>query len=448
MTTMNEQKATAEAPAATILAVLPPAERAAVALGSSKVELDLRELVKKSADVVEVADVAGREMAHRMGMNLKNARVAIGHKIDEVTEDAKLFTKAAKAEATRLIDIIADEEDRVFKLRDDFDARVRAEKEETDRIERERIAGVEANMARLRAIPGTAIGKHSGTIADLIEWLQRNPPTEDLFFEYLPRAKEVHAEVLAQIELALSVQQDVEAEAERVRVAAAAEAARVAEQAEQNRIAAEKLAADRAEMEAEKARIAAESAERDRVAALARMNEEKAAADRLALQQAEIDKANAELKRKQDEFDAKQRLREQAEEDSRRKQELAAEKEAANALQGQLPGVEVIEETDLAAFMPKDDSKLRVLVDRDAQKPFALTVEDLDGVAIDAPEYESTMPLSVAYDEIADILIVDGVSYAGSMFRDIHAALMVQQHQFVPPALAVRDDGVIVVAGA
>lgn len=455
MTTMNEQKATAEAPVAPVtnLAVLPPAQRAVVALGSTAVEADLRELVKQSADVVAVIDPAGREQAHRMGMNLKNARVAIGHKVEDVTEDAKKFGKAVREEAARLVDIISPEEDRIFKLRDDFDAKVRAAKEEAERKERERIAGIERAMAAMRALVPESVGKPAAFIGGMCDAHRDDEPTADVFNEYLPRAIEVHAEVLAQLEAAMAAQQGVEAEAERVRAEAAAEAARVAEQAEQNRIAAEKLAAERAEMEAEKARIAAESAERERVAALARMNEEKAAADRLALQQAEIDRAAAELKRQKDEFEAKQRLQEQADEDERRKKELAAEQEAVNAMQPQLPGVEIIEETDLEPFMPKSDHNLRVMIDRSTHGmtgTVALAhgapdiVEDRPAYVVDAPVM---LPLAVAYDEIADILIVDGVSYAGSMFRDIHASLMAQQHKFVPPALAVRDDGVIVVAG-
>lgn len=491
---MNEQKALTqalaepEAPAAANLALLPPAQRAAVALESSRVETDLRALVAKSVDVVVVLDPAGREQAHRMGMNLKNARVAIGHKVEAVTEDAKLFAKATKTEAERLIGIITDEEERVFKLRDDYDDKVRAEKEEAEKRNRERIATVEREMAALRSMPGNLVGKSAEVIASTRAALILMVPSEEVFFEYLPRAREIHAEVLAQIDAALVAQQAVEAEAERVRAEAAAEAERVAAQAEQNRILAAELQRQREAMEAEQARIAAESAERERVAADARRAEEKAMTDRLAAQKAEIDRCNAELKQKQDEFTAQQRLREQAAEDERRKQESALQQLADSAAQPQLPGVEVIEDVDLAPFMPKSDHSLRVLVDRDAHFPaptgsFALSSTGALEIVEGKPDYSAElpngqrystttfkdngepillnadgsrsvfcdlcddMPLAVAYDEAADVLTVDGIDYAGSMFRRICAMVQQQKNGFVPPALAVREDGVIVVAG-
>ena len=64
-------------------------QRAAVALGSSEHEIKLHELVKSSSDIIEVKNVDGRDQAHRVGMNLKNARTAITKTGKAAREDAQ-----------------------------------------------------------------------------------------------------------------------------------------------------------------------------------------------------------------------------------------------------------------------------------------------------------------------------------------------------------------------
>ena len=87
-----------------VLALALP-ERAAVALSTAAHEIKLRELVKSSADIVAVIDAPGREQAHRIGMNLKGARVAIEKVGKTAREDATAFSKAIIAEEKRLIAI-------------------------------------------------------------------------------------------------------------------------------------------------------------------------------------------------------------------------------------------------------------------------------------------------------------------------------------------------------
>ena len=122
-------------------------ERAAVALNSIKVTNELRELVASSADIVFVIDSAGREQAHRIGMNLKNARIAIEKAGKAARDDATKFSKGVIAEEARLVAIIEPEESRVFDLRDKWDAQIEAEKQAKIAAERLRIEGIQARIA-------------------------------------------------------------------------------------------------------------------------------------------------------------------------------------------------------------------------------------------------------------------------------------------------------------
>ena len=65
---------TQAAPAATAL-TLP--QRAAVALGAVDYEAKIKEQVAASTDITAVIDPAGREQAHRIGMNLLKLRTGI-----------------------------------------------------------------------------------------------------------------------------------------------------------------------------------------------------------------------------------------------------------------------------------------------------------------------------------------------------------------------------------
>src|SRR4051812_22559589 len=112
------------------LITLPPAKRAAVALKSEAAEAHLRELVSKTSAITNVVDLNGRDEAHRAGMMLKNARTTITATGKAAREDATAFSKAVIAEEKRLLEISADEEARVFSLRDAYDAKVAAEKAE------------------------------------------------------------------------------------------------------------------------------------------------------------------------------------------------------------------------------------------------------------------------------------------------------------------------------
>lgn len=335
---MNQQVA---APEQTSLALLPPAQRAAIALNVDAYKEQIATKVKESADITAVLDPAGREQAHRIGMVLLKLRTGIKARGEEVRKDATAFGKAVIAAEKELVDLVTPEENRVMALRDAYDAKVRAEKEEAERVEAARVENLKVMLGALRGEVLACYNKTAAVIAERMTALRDDAAgdTDERWAEYLPRAKEVRAEVLTQMQAQYDTQLAVEVEAELARQAAEAEAKRVAAQAEENRLAAlaierqrQELARAQAEIDAENARrAAAEAAERTRVEAEAQAERERVAAEtkrQLEAQQAELATqraaqaaAEAELARKQKEFQDK--VDEQAHEDARRK--LAAD---------------------------------------------------------------------------------------------------------------------------
>ncbi len=225
------------------------AQRANVALGSSQHETTLLELVKSSADIVAVIDPAGREQAHRIGMTLKNARIAIEKASKGAREDAVQFGKAVIEEERRLIGIVSDEEERVFGLRDTFDAAVESERQAKIAAERARMEAINKRLDQIRGLPVLCAQASSSLIADTIaNALDSCDMSPGRFDERLSDAVALIAETKAMM------QKMFDAALAREDAAAKAEAARVAE--------ANRIAAEREEL----ARLRAESAERDRVA--------------------------------------------------------------------------------------------------------------------------------------------------------------------------------------
>lgn len=297
-------------------------QRAAVALGSSKTEIELRDLVKQSADIVAVNNMAGRDQAHRIGMNLKTARVVIEKTGKAAREDATAFSKAVIAEEKRLVEIIETEEARVFALRDGWDTQVENERQAKIAAEVARTAKIADCIAAIREDETDAlrIAKSAQEVRNCIAHCEGRAITIEIFQERHAEAIALQATVLesmrtilagrvaaeaAEVERIAAAKREAERiEAERAELAelraAAAETARLAK-IEADRIAAEQAAeskrlADlaiaqaaelRAQAEAQAAQVRAEQAERDRVAASVKAQLEaqaaQLAADRRAL---------------------------------------------------------------------------------------------------------------------------------------------------------------------
>ena len=244
-----------EAPATAL--TLP--QRAAVALGSSEHEIKLRELIKSSADIVEVKNVEGRDQVHRVGMTLRNTRVEITRSGKEAREDATKFSQAVIAEEKRLVAIITPEEDRIFALRDAFDAKVEEDRQAAIAKERARVENIRRMIDTIRNECVTANGKAITWLQERLSLLESEIPSSDFYAEFYTEAVKEHALAIANVRVILDMAIAAKIEADRQQAEREAEAARIAaERAENERIRAE-LEAQRKAQEVAHAALMAES---------------------------------------------------------------------------------------------------------------------------------------------------------------------------------------------
>ena len=325
-------------------------ERAAVALKSDSHRQALALIVSESSHVLQVIDQAGRDQAHRMGMNLRNCRTAIEKAGKLAREDATAFSKAVIAEEKLLIAMVEPEESRVIGMRDDYDkkiaaerqARIDAEAERRKKIERciDEIRNFETDAARLitaediwrkyKELESTDITQSAYQERYAEALALKKKVLESILATHDARAKLEHQEI--QAALALKKEQ------ERIALAnAELEAAKAAHEA--------KMAEERAELarqaEVQQAAIEAariEQAERDRVAAEERDKAAELARQAQAEAQAALDAKQAELQRQ---LDALAEANAQAEAEARR---LQAEKDAQAAAEAK----EIADELDRA----------------------------------------------------------------------------------------------------
>jgi len=243
--------------------------RAALALSSEQTRKDLKELVAKSANIVEVKNAAGRDECHGAAMALVRARTTITKTGKAAREDAAAFQKAVIAEEKSLIAITEGEETRLLALRDAWDAARAAEKAEAERIERLRIEQIHLRIADIREAGNLALQcRTAGAVMVLIEKLAG--ATLDGFDEFTEEAEKVRHGTLARMR--------------------EIHATKLAEEQERARI--------KAEQEAEAARLAAERAENARIAAeLERQRKEVAEAERIAAQERAQQEAKAQAAR-------------------------------------------------------------------------------------------------------------------------------------------------------
>ena len=275
--------------------------RAAIALGSSKAEAELTELAGKSKSIVAITNDGGRNECHRAAMVAKEARINIEKAGKSAREDATAFSKAVITEEARLVGLIKPEENRLLAIRDEWDAQVKAEKEAAAALERQRIADIKARIANFADIVTEAAMLASHGAEQNLEAMLA-VEIDDRYGEFYGEAVEAKAIAVARLreivaaktaaeELAAKAKAEQEAEAARL----AAEAQRLAaERAEMDRIAAENRAAEAKRQADERIRLDAERAE------LARQRKElddAKAADAKARSDAQAAAVKAEVER-------------------------------------------------------------------------------------------------------------------------------------------------------
>lgn len=283
---------------------LAPADRAALALESSKTEQHLLALATKHASITVVKDKAGREQAHGAYIEVMRARTSVEKAGKEARDDATKFSKAVIAEEKRLVAIIEPEEARLKAARDVWDeeqARIKAEAEAKER------ARVLAITERIAAIKSYVVLANNCRTSERVFDLRNKLSCVDLegFEEFEVEASNAYREASEHLEAVFNDRQAQEVEAARIKAEQEAEAARLkAEREELARQQAEAAAAIKKQQDELAAQREAAAAEAQRVADEARAQAEaaearvRAAAEEMAAQRAELERMRAELEAK------------------------------------------------------------------------------------------------------------------------------------------------------
>lgn len=364
-------------------------ERAEQALGLATLKPQLEALVLKSANVQTITNKAGRDECHSYLMTLKSQRVAIEKTGKEAREEATRYSKAVIAAEKTLIDILTPEETRLAALRQEWDDARQHEKDEAERLERERVQAMVDGIAAINAIPGKLFGAGVSELTQAIHDLRDN----DLAWAdevYAPSANKAKQETLERLVAARDEREELDRQA--------AENLRLQQEREaEAKAAAEKLAAERAAFEAEQAEARKAQEEADRKAAEARAEADRAAQaerDRIAAElQAEVDAARAEQAKRQAELDRReQEAREQAEADAKEAARRAAEEQAAREAQ---EAQERAEQAARADHQHRESVRAGIAAEL-VERGLILTAEDAGKLvyAIDQGEIEN---LSIMY---------------------------------------------------
>ena len=234
--------------------------RAALALESSTAETYLTELAVKSKAITAITNKDGRTECHAAAMTAKEARVSIEKAGKSAREDATAFSKAVISEEARLVALIKPEETRLIELRDEWDAKVKAEKEAAEALERQRIEAIKARIAEFGAmVTDAAMLEAHGADQELEVALAVE--INDSFGEFYGDAVEAKATAVAKLREIVAAKTAAEATAARIKSEQEAEAARLAEEAKRLAAEREELARLRAEAEARRKEEEAKAAE-------------------------------------------------------------------------------------------------------------------------------------------------------------------------------------------
>ena len=338
--------------------------RAALALESSTAETYLTELAVKSKAITAITNKDGRTECHAAAMTAKEARVSIEKAGKSAREDATAFSKAVISEEARLVALIKPEETRLIELRDEWDAKVKAEKEAAEALERQRIEAIKARIAEFGAmVTDAAMLEAHGADQELEVALAVE--INDSFGEFYGDAVEAKATAVAKLREIVAAKTAAEATAARIKAEQEAEAARLAEEAK---------------------RLAAERAEMDRIAAEHRAAEEKRQAEeriKLDAERAELDRQRKEIadaKAEQERIAAEEirKIDEQRKSEAmERAKQLAEEASAAMPVEAQKQTVEDHTEQPLALVDQLPDAT-KMIDDRSGPRITSLRIQISD----------------------------------------------------------------------
>lgn len=250
----------ASAPNAISVPALPASKRAELAMNSDSLRKSLKKLVAKTTDIKEIKNKDGRQQVHAAYMVLKNTRTDLKKDAKSKREDAAAYQSAVIVVENELVGITTPEEDRLLKLRDDWDERERIENERIAREEAEKQQRISTQLSDFRDRE-TYVMRMCRTAADTqseYDRLNALEVTEEFFDLMYPQALEVKRTVLEAIDVILQA-----------RIATEAADAKKAEEAEEAR---KQLEIDqenmRKAMQAQREKKQREEAERVRIEAV------------------------------------------------------------------------------------------------------------------------------------------------------------------------------------
>jgi hypothetical protein len=272
------------------MSLIPPIDRAFLALSLHHNEQALTELADKYADITEIkdGDKATYQMVVRGGIELMKARTAITATGKAARDDANQFRFAVLAEEKRLISITQPEEMRLKGLRKSYDDEQDRKAQEARQLEQRRIRDITERIAAIKNQTDGLMHADSTAIQMRLDAVASIVCNEALFAEFVDQAAAVKSDTIKTLDILLAARVDLEAHAEENERIAREQAQRQAQLDQQAKEQRERDRAAQDKLRAEQARIDAEAAEIER-----RKAEEKAAADAKAAAEEEAARQEA-----------------------------------------------------------------------------------------------------------------------------------------------------------
>jgi len=209
-------------------------------------EAVIAEIKAKSKDLQVTNPTERKEVAKHISQ-LVSFRTTVENRRKELKKDALEYGKRVDTEANRIKGVILEVESPLKALKEAYDAKKKAEKEEKERIEAERVSSIQNKISYLKGLIPNAVSQSIDELTEIITSMKSYTVTKGIFQEFTDEATIVMTETLSKLEEMLAGK--VAQKAEEVRIAHEAkelEAKRI-EQAEEQ---AERDAKDKAERDA------------------------------------------------------------------------------------------------------------------------------------------------------------------------------------------------------
>jgi hypothetical protein len=258
--------------------------------------------------VYDVTTAAGMKDARAARMEVRSARTELERVRKSIKEPALRRCQLIDSEAKRITAALVEIEDPIDECIKAEETRKEREKAEREAAEKRRVDEIQARITALHRAPNWGDG--SAEIKQAIAEIEAVTITEDKFFEFGLAAEAVKFNTLSTLRAALATVLEKEQAAELARIAREAEEQRIAaERAEHERVMAEEKAARDAAAAEQRANLEAARAEQEAILAA-----ERAELDaRKAAEKAERERVEAEMEAERKKFEDERRAAQEAE---------------------------------------------------------------------------------------------------------------------------------------